>query len=366
MSAHIVVDVRMAEDSGVGTYIRNTVPRLAALEPDWRFTLMGDRARLADSGWARIPGASVVHCAAGVYSVREQFEIPARVPSGADLFWSPHYNVPAMLRVPLVVTVHDLAHLRLPEHTSSPIRQAYARLLFGVVQSKARAVMCDSQFTLNEYRALVGEPKSVTVVHCGVDASWFELPETAPPMATPYFLFVGNLKPHKNARLALEAMVINAGKVNASLVLIGRTEGMRTRDESLGPLVQSLTDRVTMLGEVDEGVLRRYVQHAVAVVQPSLYEGFGLPPLEAMAAGTPAIVSTAGSLPEICGDGALYFDPRDAHALASAMARVASDTEPRDALRVRGKARARRFDWGSTAAAARATIASVLQARHAA
>lgn len=364
---HVVVDARMARDSGIGTYIRNTVGRVAALSPEWRFTLLGDRSVLErqHEGWARHANTMIADCRAPIYGIREQFVLRARIPRDAGLYWAPHYNIPTFSTVPLVATVHDLAHLRLPEHTQNPMRRVYARTMYRALHARARAVLCDSTFTLNEYRALVGERTNgaAEVVHAGVDETWFSIPDSPSPEPRPYFLFVGNLKPHKNVGLVLEAMRLAAGPPSDTLlVIIGRRDGMRTRDDTLATMAAALGERVRFLGEVDEDALRRYVKNAAALVFPSLYEGFGLPPLEAMAAGTPAIVSRAASLPEVCGDAALYVDPTNAADLASAMQRVLGSAELREDLARRGRERARGFSWDATARATRDVLARAIEA----
>lgn len=349
MTVHVAVDVRMAADSGIGTYIRNVVPRVAALEPDWTFTLLGHARALETSEWARFPSARMVHCGAPIYSIREQLELVARTPRTATIFWSPHYNIPLLVRQPLVVTVHDLAHLRLPEHTHSIARSLYARSLFAAVRRRARVVICVSAFSRSEFNALVGEPRGISeTVHNGVDESWFADDDGGPsPVEGRYFLVVGNLKPHKNVRVVLEAM--RQLDQDVKLVLVGRTDGMRTVDTSLGEALGALGPRVALRGEVREEELRRYVRNATALVLASTYEGFGLPPLEAMACGTPALVSRAASLPEVCGDAAVYFDPADAAGLATAMRRVLTDAALRDSLAAQGRAHARTFQWSRTA-----------------
>lgn len=364
MAPHVVVDVRMAADSGIGTYIRNTVPRIAQLQPDWRFTLLG-RPR-HERGWAAGNNLRFVACDAPIYGLREQWELVRRTPRDADLFWSPQYNVPLATRATLVATIHDMGHLRLPEHARSVLRQGYARFMFAAVRRKARAVICPSRFTMDEYRTLLGAAAAsrATVVYSGVDRSWFAIPAGDRPLARPYFLFLGNLKPHKNVALILEAMRVAGPALDAALVIVGRREGMRTVDGTLAARMlgdASLAERVIFAGELPDAEVRQFVTHAAALVFPSRYEGFGLPPLEAMAAGTPAIVSRAASLPEVCGDAALYVDPHDASALADAMQRVLRDHDLRASLAGRGRAHARRFDWEETARRTRDVLARAME-----
>jgi len=360
MTAHVVVDARLAGATGIGTYLRNTLPRIAARHTEWRFTLIGP-GELEGQDWVRFPGARLLRCDAPIYSVREQVELPLLVPRDATLYWAPHFNIPIWLRAPLVATVHDLAHLRVDQNTRNPLRRLYSEAEFRAVRRRATSVMCDSEFTLGEFRELVGEPRRAVVVPCGVDAAWYDAPSSPPPMTTPYFVFVGNFKPHKNARVLLEAMAANAKHLDARLVMVVRLAGLRTQDTSIRPLVETLGDRVKLVSNVDDATLRRYVQHATALVMPSLYEGFGLPPLEAMAAGTPALVANAASLPEVCGDAAIYFDPASVDQLAAAMRRIASDQALRAQVRERGLRQARRFSWDTTAELAGRELAHALQ-----
>lgn len=344
----------MANDSGIGTYIRNTVPRVAALEPSWRFTVIGRRGQ--ERLWQGMESAHFVACDARIYSLREQLELPRAAPKGASVFWSPHFNIPVATRLPLAVTIHDTAHLRMAEHKTL-LRQAYARTMFGLVRRRASAIMFDSDFTRREFVELVGEPASKSsVVHLGIDRSWHA--ERAPsPLPSPYFVFVGNRKPHKNLRVLAHAMLTPGVPENTKLVIIGRTQGMRTSDQDVAALLTKLGNRVIMAGEVSDVQLRAYVGNAIALVLPSRYEGFGLPPLEAMAAGTPAIVSRAGSLPEVCGDAALYFDSEDAVELARLLAQICADDKLHEMMRMKGRANVARFDWSNTAEAVRGVLA---------
>jgi glycosyltransferase involved in cell wall biosynthesis len=344
----------MANDSGIGTYIRNTVPRVAALEPSWQFTVIGRSGQ--ERLWQGMESANFVACDARIYSLREQLELPRFIPKGSSVFWSPHFNIPSATRLPLVVTIHDTAHLRMEEHRTL-LRQAYARTMFELVRRRASAIMFDSDFTRREFVELVGEPASnSSVVHLGIDRSW-QAASAPSPLPSPYFVFVGNLKPHKNLRVLAQAMLRPEVPENMKLVVVGRTQGMRTSDQEVGGFLAKLGNRVVMLGEVSDPQLRAYVRNAIALVLPSRYEGFGLPPLEAMAAGTPAIVSRAGSLPEICGDAALYFDSEDATELARLLAQICANAELRETMRIKGRANVGRFDWTNTAESVRDVLA---------
>ena len=348
----------MAQASGIGTYIRNVVPRLTHLAADWRFTVITtarDRSHFAAAN------VNVLESGAPIYSIREQLELPARVPRDADLFWATHYNFPLFFGGPTVVTIHDLAHLKLAEYRSNPLRRMYARTMFGQAKRRARGLLFVSRFAQEEFRSELGEfGGPAAVVPHGVDSAWFETPADAPPLTQPYFVYVGNVKPHKNLHVLLDAFERIAKGLDAQLAIIGAVDRFRTPDASVQDRVAH-TPRVALLGEVDDATLRRYVRHAAALILPSLYEGFGLPPLEAMAAGCPALVSSAASLPEVCGDAAAYFDPRDSNALAGLMARSVTDASFSASLRARGRAHVRRFDWTASAAITHQLLADVMR-----
>lgn len=346
---HVVVDVRLADASGIGTYIGSVVPRVARLAPEWRFTLIADRRDGRTPAWADLPNVRVTRTSAAIFTLREQLALPTLAPRGADLFWATHYNFPALHPGRVVITIHDVGHLRLPEYANSLVKRGYARLMFGMARRRASALMFDSEFTRNEFDLLVGDStQRGVVVHLGVEPSWFEQPKDVSPLGGPYFVYVGNVKPHKDLHTLLTAFDSVRRRVDAKLVLIGRSERFRTSDPSVDARAARLPG-VVRLGETDGATVRRHVRHAIALILPSVYEGFGFPPLEAMAAGCPAIVSRAASLPEVCGDAALYFEPRDASGLEQGMYRIATDAQLRADLIARGQAQARRFDWDATA-----------------
>lgn len=364
MAAHIAVDVRLARSSGHRTYIRNLLPRLGALEPTWHWTLLGDSRWLQREDWARFPNARAQQCGAPVYSVGEQIELPLRIPRGADLYWATHYNVPLLARTPLVLTVHDLAHLRLSEYRRSAARRGYARFMFQAARRRAVGLICDSDFTRRELEELLGSRGAPpTVIPLGVDAFWFEKGNDSPAVKPPYFLFVGNLKPHKNLRALLVAMAMLPVDVRERLVIAGKMDGLRTPDAALLNRVAALKERAIVMGDVSDAQLRALMRHATALVVPSLYEGFGLPPLEAMAAECPSLVSRSGSLSEVCGDASMYFDAGDDAQLAGCLGELARDSGVRDRLIGRGRERARELNWDTTASRTLSVLRQALDLR---
>ena len=344
----IAIDVRMAAGrSGIATYIRNVVPRVLASRPDWRFSLLASRDTVRD--WPAAANVAVVRCACGIYSLAEQIELPVRTFS-ARVFWSPHYNIPLAARAKLVVTVHDVCHLARPDLYGGVLRQTYARRMLGTVRRNASEVMFVSDFSRLEFERHVGRPRHSSTVLNGVDGARLSSPERgASPHPRPYVLFIGGAKPQKNLATLARALESMAG-AEPDLVILGSMEDHRTVDREAVARIAALGARATVVGDADDDALRRFLSHADALIMPSLYEGFGLPALEAMAAGCPVVAARAGSLPEVCGDAALYCDPLDAGDIARQIAVVRRDSALRARLVAAGRRRAAELSWDSTAA----------------
>lgn len=342
----IAVDARMLTHSGIGTYLRNVLPRLIPLLGGKSLCLIGDADELGRHSWARARNVSIIDCREAIYSLREQLRLPRLVPADCTLLWSPHFNTPLLYQGRLLVTIHDVLHLAMPRYMPGVHKRFLAKVLLGAVRRKASAVICNSRFTASELMRVMGVPASkIEVIYMGVDESWFAVERGERPHQKPYFVFVGNVKAHKNVAGLVEAFGRIAGKLPHDLVIVGKKEGFITGDSGVQARAAALGGRVRFAGLVDDALLKRYVAWADALVLPSYYEGFGFPPLEAMACGCPAIVSDRASLPEICGDAALYCNPDDADDIAARMLEAATNQATRARLREKGLARAREFTW---------------------
>lgn len=361
--ATIAVDARMIRASGIGTYISELLPRLIAARPELGFALLGSVSLLQELPWTRTSNVRIIEMDVPIYSMREQIALARRVPPDSSVFWSPHYNIPLVWRGRLVVTVHDVAHLALPHIFGGFHRQAYARFMLRRISRSANSILTPSEFTRMEFERLVGVPRGrLEVVHNGVNQEWFNVAPSPSPHPKPYLLYVGNVKPHKNLGRLVEAFGQLASRIPCDLLILGKDEGLRTGDSAVPVTAGRLGPRVQLVGAVPQGLLRRYVAHAEALVLPSLYEGFGLTPLEAMACGRPTIVARAASLPEVCGDAACYFDPLDSTSIAEAILLVLQDAKLQETLRCRGLERARRFTWERSAQATLAILDGMLAA----
>jgi len=306
----IGIDARKIADFGIGTYIRNLLRELVALGDEY--------VAFAPADAALPPGVEHVVVDAPHYSIRELIAVGrAAGRARLDLFHAPHYVVP-FTKVPLVVTVHDLIHLRHP----NPLARLYARRMIGRAVRKARRVLTVSETVKREIEETFGA-KKVTVAPNGVD----HLSANGQRSTANYFLYVGNDKPHKNVELAVDA----AARIGASLVLAGAS-------------FERFRGRARLAGFVSDAELAALYRGAIALVMPSREEGFGLPALEAMRCGTAVITSTAPALVEVTGDAALHVAP-EVGALAEAMSRMANDGALRASMIARGEARARDFTW---------------------
>ena len=346
----------MLDAAGIGTYLAELLPRVVSRMPDVPFTMLGDEAALASLLGSRA-NVELRRWRTRIHTIREQLDSVLLVPRDTALYWAPHYNIPLGWRGALAVTVHDVAALVMPG--MSLMRRVYARVFFPAVRRLASVVLFDSEFSKTEFHALVGTPRRSVTAPLGVDERWFALAGTHEDCADPYLLFIGNVKPHKNLGRLLDAFERVSSKVPHRLVLIGRLEGMRTVDHTVAERTAKLGDRVILTGYVEPQLLERYVAQCDALVLPSLYEGFGLPPLEALACGRAVAVSRAASLPEVCGPEAEYFDPLDVASIESALERVATRPADTPADVERRQAWARRFSWD---ACADATVAELRRA----
>lgn len=317
----LCVDTRMATFSGIGTYIREMLPHFR--KTFWRVTLIVDQV---GHDWAR--GFDQIVLNAPIYSIREQILYAMKIPA-CDLLFSPHYNVPIfpVKAKKYVVTIHDVCHL---VHGTS-LQKAYAKILMK------RALQCErvitvSEFSKSEIRKYFGTIP-IDVIPIAVNHRRFrELPVSNAirekyQLPNRFVLFIGNQKPHKNIE-ALKKAFLKVDVPGLKLVIAGKG---------------------TPFGKIDDTDLPYLYSMAEAFVFPSKYEGFGLPPIEAMSAGCPTIVSKAASIPEVCGDASAYFDPDNTDEMANAIRKVVTDDEFKKELIRKGHERVKDLSWKKTA-----------------
>lgn len=260
-----------------------------------------------------------------------------------DLFFSPGYNTPLYTAAPFVFTICDLSHIYCPEISTFPIRIYYATILKRACH-RAANILTISEFTRSQIIDWSGvSPEKVVNVQCGVDSA-YQLSGETYGLPFPYLLCVSNRRRHKNEARLLEAFAASALDPAIHLVFTGPKHAeITSKIETL-----SLGSRVDFVGIVPETKLPGLYRGAEALVFPSLYEGFGLPLVEAMACGTPVVTSNVTAMPEVAGDAALFVDPTSEGEIAHAMERIVEDTALRSRLRKNGFSRAAQFSWSST------------------
>ncbi|NGX26950.1 MAG: D-inositol 3-phosphate glycosyltransferase [Chlamydiae bacterium] len=269
----------MIHHAGIGTYIRNLLPHLQLHQVPLR---------------------------SSIYTLKEQIEFSRKIPP-CDLFWSPHFNVPLfpIKAKKRIVTIHDVYHL---DHPQSFAKYTYAKMLYRKAVEASARIITVSEFSKGRILHHFPQAKEkITVIHPGADHLLHVEPK---PIETPssFFLFVGNEKPHKNLSL-VRKVIPNLIVVNGSLPI--------------------------------ENLCWLY-RNAEALIFPSFYEGWGLPPLEAMSLGCPVVTSNAASIPEACQNAALYFDAKSPEDLKRALSLL---PEKKEALIAKGKERSSQLTW---------------------
>lgn len=289
-------------------------------------------------------------------TLREAVFVSSRLfHSEFDLYFEPNF-IPTKIKArKIVATVHDFSFRLFPEaHPRDRIQYFEKNFAKNILRSQR--IITDSVYIKNEaMQFLALPPERITPVHLGVDHDVFKIYDSErlkscrEDLALPekFILFVGTREPRKNLDRLMRAYAELPGQLQRefSLVLIGPL-GWGETDPAAR---QKLANRVLVLDYLDTQKLALAYNLASVLAYPSVYEGFGLPPLEAMACGCPVVVSRAASLPEVCGDAACYVDPQDVQSIAEGMNRVLSDDELRRSLIKKGIERAKLFTWEKTA-----------------
>jgi glycosyltransferase involved in cell wall biosynthesis len=263
---------------------------------------------------------------------------------GPKLFFSPGYNSPVGWPKPFVFTLHDLNHLRVPEN-SNAMKRAYYQYMIKPACHRAAFVLTVSEYSRREIASWAGvDEQKVVNVGNGVGEPFTAFGPIHEP-GYPYLLYVGSHKPHKNLTRLLQAYAISGIGQDIRLVMTGAPSGdLKATMHEL-----RLNGNVAFAGTANNEDLAQLYRGALGFVFPSLYEGFGLPPLEAMACGVPVLTSNVCSLPDVVGDAAVLVDPLDVQAIAEGIRTLVQNSDLRAKLRQKGLQRAREFSWPETA-----------------
>jgi glycosyltransferase involved in cell wall biosynthesis len=360
----VAIDARKLHDFGIGTYIRNLLRHLARLDRESEFVLLVSRDDLGIATQLGQNFRTVLEPSPN-YSFREQIHIPWSLRrERPDVFHAPHYVLPVAVRCRSVVTIHDCIHLMFPQYLPNRLAYAYARASMWSAARKASRILTVSEASKRDILHFFDvPPDKIEVVYNAIDERFWNRPDEGEvgrvreryQLNSRFVLYVGNIKPHKNLVRLIKAFDLvrkEPGLEDVKLLIIGdeisKLPALRRAVHS-----HKLHKEVRFLGYVRDETLAILYRLASAFAFPSLYEGFGLPALEAMASGTPVLTSNVSSLPEVAGDAAVLVDPHSVSDIAAGLVRILTDPVLAADLSRRGLVRARDFSWERSVARTR-------------
>jgi len=338
----IGIDARKINDTGIGRYISNLVDNLIKIGGQHHYVLFMQSNDVNSFDFPKDTVTKVVE-RSGKYSIAEHWSLSYNATSMyLDLFHSPHYVLPLFLKIPSVVTVHDLIHITEPGYGT--LTRNYARFMVKSAVKRARRVISVSGKTRDDLTDILGAPaEKIKVIYNGGGADFSRTPDDMLDsilarlgLKRGYVLFAGSDRPHKNLRAVLKTMEILP---ETRFAIAGRVlEENRRAFSKFG-------ERVSFIEIVPRDEMEALYSGAMALLFPSYAEGFGLPPLEAMACKTPVVASSRAPMPEVVGDAALLVDPDDHAGMAKALRMIASDTAYANSLVAKGTERLKMFSW---------------------
>ncbi len=373
----VALDIRRAGDFGIGTYLRNILEQLARQDDGAEYLLIGARRHFDEVG--PLPeNFTWLPYDAEPGSLRTHVHLPIVLENHrVDLLHMPWFYAPAIVPCRLVITMHDLTEIAAPSVGTSPVVRS-GRLWFARrALERADRILAVSESAKRELERVFGVPGSkIEVIYNAVDERFLSEPLPADAdrilerhaVSGPYILYAGNVRPQKNLARLIEAFAVVKDELkgdsdlgNLKLLVIG--DSLAPHPDLRRAVVRTrLREDVRFLGFVPFATLRVFYAKARAFVFPSLYEGFGLPPLEAMANGTPVLASDASAIPEILGDAALFVNAENVFDLARGIRQILTEGVLREALIRRGYALVHRYSWERSAAQVRAAYESVCSA----
>ena len=354
----IYFDCRQIEDSGIGTYISNLVDSYAKQQHQLEIKLLIRKSYLQSA--RATTSFSIRQFDAPIYSITEQLTALTKVPPGA-IFHAPHYNAPLLYPGKLIVTVHDVCHLAMGQYFSGKLKRVYARQFLRLILKRAVTIITVSEFSKAEiirYFNLSGD--KIAVIYNGVSQTFRPCSEEEKQRVSKknklphdFLLYLGNVKPHKNIKGLVTGYkrALQEKPDLPPLVVLGEYRNLITGVPELKQLLDDplIGDKLIFTGHLPDTDLPAIYSQALIFLFPSFYEGFGLPPLEAMACGTPVITSNCSALPEIVGDAALLINPYHPAELAYTIIELLEDSEKQNNYITKGLQKAKSYSWQNSA-----------------
>jgi len=324
----IAVDARMLGSGGIGTYIASLLPYF--LEKNECF-IFGDTEAIAP--FAKYENAETAECRVKTFSLAERFAFPCELRkkiNSCDVYYTPYCNIPSGIKIPVFSTIHDVVFLDVPG-LASKAGVAARKYFYQRAIDRSRAVFTVSEFSKDRIRATLDCKKCSIVVTYSALPEWLSLKPSEIVYKIRQLLFVGNIKKHKGLSVLLDALKKAREKgFDMPLVIAGNADNFRTRDAEIARNIASLPEgAVRFTGRISDDELLELYRTSTLLVQPSLYEGFGLPPLEALSLGTKALISDIPVFKEIYdGFPVTFFRSGDSDDLAKKLAFCANDASP--------------------------------------
>ena len=324
----IAVDARMLGSGGIGTYIASLLPYF--LEKNECF-IFGDESAISPFG--KYENAETAECCVKTFSLAERFAFPRELCkkiNSCDVYYTPYCNIPSGIKIPVFPTIHDVVFLDVPG-LASKAGVAARKYFYQRAIDRSRAVFTVSEFSQNRIRATLDCKNLPIVVTYSAIPTWFFSKSSQVVHKIRQLLFVGNIKKHKGLSVLLDALKKARKKgFDMPLVIAGNADNFRTRDTTVAREIASLPEgAVRFTGRISDAELSELYRRSTLLVQPSLYEGFGLPPLEALSLGTKALISDIPVFKEIYeGFPVVFFKSGDSDDLAEKLIACANDTAP--------------------------------------
>jgi glycosyltransferase involved in cell wall biosynthesis len=356
----IAIDIRKINEFGVGTYIWNLVRNIAALDTGNEYLLLGTSRHLHELG-PLPPNFKQLYHPEGNSFLNNHWKVPALLRRNqVDVFHVPHHEAPLFPSCKLVVTIHDCVHLLFPQEDESQLRKHRAYLRTKRIVDRAKHIIAVSNSTKADLSHIFETPEwKVSVVHNALDER-FVFNHSAGErkqvleryqLNDPFILYSGRIRPHKNLHRLIEAFAVLKSELaederykSLKLIIIG-DELSKHQYLRLTVIRSGVQQDVRFFGFVPYPILRVFYQSAALFAFPSLYEGFGLPPLEAMANRTAVIASNSSSLPEVLEDAAVLVNPENVFDIARGMKSILLDNALRKKLIERGIEQVKKFSW---------------------
>ena len=295
----IAIDCRLIGQSGIGTFIENVVPHMVAT-PDADFVLVGDKAQLAD--YAGRENCTVVECTYDSFSPKELLRFPVKAVNTCDVFYTPNFNIPMGIRIPIYCTIHDIVFFD-TGHFGSTLHRAALKWYVRRALRIAKGVFTVSQFSRQRIQDYFHTQRDIQVLCNGLSQELLEYKASHPVVQQRAgIVYLGNIKRNKGIHILWQAYqkLMDEGGNVPPLTIIGRFD-FRTKDDEILQTVLANKDKVRLVTDATNQQVYDILAQAACLVSPSLYEGFGIPPLEAMSLGTPVILSDIPVYQEIYG-----------------------------------------------------------------